>query len=284
MIIPLLAGLLALQQPSSYPEHGHWGTRTVALDRAYSSPQGVAVASPDRRSIAVALGDEDKDTFQIKLSGALGQGSVRVASGPNQELMWSPDSQALFVTADDGGVVGTYELTVIWRRGGKVASRDISGWLGRQFGRPVRCFEPETWNVAGVTWIGGSHRLLAAVQIPNHSNCDDMGGFAAFEIDPIRMRLLAMFNQIEAKRRFHGALGEALMAADDRCVSTPSICWIPQLHRGGHPRRRPHRTKPPSSARTRRSADRTWPSSGRRRRRGSDGPRPGGPGASRRRA
>ena len=227
-MVPILAALLALQQPVSLPKHGIWGAKTVALDRAY--PTGtVAVASPDGRSIAEASVDEGKETSSIRISGSVGRASISAAYGPNEEMMWSPDSRALFVTADDGGAIGTYELTVIGRSGGRVITRDLSRWLRGRFGRPVRCFEPEPWNVAGVAWLDGSSRLLAAVQILPHSNCDSMGTYVVYEVDPWRRRVLARFNQVEAKRRFRNLLGPRLLG-DDQCVIRPSARWIPQLH------------------------------------------------------
>jgi len=232
----LFQGLLALQPPATLPAHGIYGSQTTALDAAYFSPQPVSVTSPNGESTAVASHDDDRDTFAIEVSGALGEGRFQVASGPNQEMMWSPDSKALFVTADNGGTVGTYELTVVGLNHGRLVRRDLSPWLARLFGHPVRCFDPETPNVAGVTWIGDAHHLLVAVQIQRHSNCDGMGGFKTYEIDPFQPRLLARYGQIESKRRFASALGPALMSADDTCAIRPRACWVPQLHAAKSPR------------------------------------------------
>jgi hypothetical protein len=137
---------------------------------------------------------------------------------------------ALFITGDDGGAVGSYVLQVIARFDGRLASRDLTPLISKAFGRPVRCFDPERPNVAGVMWLRTSHRFIAAAETLNHSNCDSMGNFAAFDVDPYQMAVIDRMGQLEAKRRLSLTLGPALLGADDDCVERPKNCWIPQLH------------------------------------------------------
>jgi hypothetical protein len=119
---------------------------------------------------------------------------------------------------------------------------DLDPLIARGFGHPVRCFEKEAPNTAGIGWHGSSRRLIAAAEIVPHSNCDAMGNFRAFEVDPLRRRILASYDQLEAKRRFRRLLGDELRNADDGCVRSPPSCFIPQLHpearRRGKARRR----------------------------------------------
>ena len=77
----LLFCVMASGASDALPVHGIYGARTTALDKAYFSPKSIGVRSPDGRSTAVARGDQDKDTFKIRIAGALGAGEYPVASG-----------------------------------------------------------------------------------------------------------------------------------------------------------------------------------------------------------
>jgi len=232
-LIALAAGTqLALQPPSAPPKAkpGFYAAHATLIGDAYFNSKPISVRSPDGQSTATAIGVK-QERFEILLSGRLGRGRFKVAAGPNQELLWSPDSNALFVTADDGGMVGAYELTVIGMDHHKLVRRDLTLPLANAFGHPVRCYDNTIPNVAGVKWMGGSHRLLAAVEIPGDTNCDSMGTFKTFEIDPFAVRVLSLHGQVESKHLFRDDLGAELMAADDRCETTPRSCWVWPLHR-----------------------------------------------------
>ncbi len=204
----MMHGALALQEPANFPKRGLWGAATVALDEAYFTTKDVVAPSPDGRSWATARGDQDKNTFEVELSGAIGHGVFNVAAGPNQELLWSPDSRALFVTADDGGLVGSYELTVIGLSHGKLIRRDLTKWLSEEFGHP--CQAGYVYNVAGVSWLNSSRRLLAVVEVPDDSGCPNMGLFRTYEVEPFKRRLLRRFDQHQTQRMFPSILGPVL--------------------------------------------------------------------------
>lgn len=226
--------LLSLATAAAASEdRGVFSAKSVSLQSVYERGPPVTVTSPDGRSKATAIilhPERDDGRFVVSVRGRLGSGRFEIAYGPNAELLWAPDSKALFVTGDDGGLVGTYELQVIQRVGGRLRSRDLSPLLARAYGQPVRCFSVETPNVAGVAWLGSSRRLLAAVETPAHSNCDSFGTFALFEVDSVAMKVVHRFDQLKAKATFGPLLGEELVGADDDCARKPSTCWIPQLH------------------------------------------------------
>ena len=78
--------------------------------------------------------------------------------------------------------------------------------------------------------MGSSHELLVAAQIVPHTNCDSMGTFTAYTIDPWRMRIGKKYSQLEAKASFRSSLGPWLSDARDECIRDPEQCYVAQLH------------------------------------------------------
>jgi len=209
---------------------GNYGERALRLNAVYADAQEITATSPDGKSkVVISLKHPDANDFEISVSGEIGTGHFTLVSGPNAELLWSPDSRYVVITLNDGGMVGSYLLSVIGQFDGRLAERDLTTLVATEFGHPVKCFERETPNVAGVTWVDQPGRLVAVAQIVPRSNCDAMGTFKAYEIDVAAMKVVRRFSQREAKALFSEALGPELRAAED-CEKRPSVCYIPMLH------------------------------------------------------
>jgi hypothetical protein len=216
---------------------GAFSRAAVPLYPVYGGCGPVRVRAPDGRSAARIWSDK-AERMHLAVHGALGSLTAPIVAGPNHELLWAPDSRAFFLTLNDGGIVGGYDLSVVLRTGGRLRIVDLSKLVRRRFGHPGRCYDPEDPNVVGVGWLGSSHRLVVAAEILPHSNCDRMGTFRAYLVDPHKRRIVAAYKQAEAKRRFRLMIGPELRNADDQCERRPSACWIPDLHLGHSVRKR----------------------------------------------
>jgi hypothetical protein len=236
----LLAAALAVAPaavgaaPKAVSCSAHKGTGFSATARglsdAYSGcPKPILIRSPDGRSLA-AVWQDRRDIMHFAVRGRAGILRRRIVAGPNHALAWAPDSRAFFLTINDGGLVGSYLLSVGLKVGGRLRLVDLTPLVTRRFGHPVRCFDAEGPNVAGIAWLGSSRRLLVAAEILPHSNCDSMGNFRAYVVDPYARRIVAAYGQLEAKRRFWKFLGPELRNANDSCARRPEACFIPQLH------------------------------------------------------
>jgi hypothetical protein len=225
----LLTSAAAFGQDSQ-PSAGIFSSAAASIAGAYADHRAVTVPSPDGFSRVLARA-RDRN-FVLEVEGRIGPLKLDIADGPNAEIGWSPDSQAFFVTENDGGLASAYLLTVVGRVNDRLVVRHLSKFIVTAFDHPVRCFEPEDPNVAGVAWLGSSQALLVAAQVPFRSNCDSMGMFAAYDVDPWRMAVLRTYAQLEAKSLFRSALGPRLLSASDECVRNPGACYIPQLHSG----------------------------------------------------
>ncbi|HWG19939.1 MAG TPA: hypothetical protein VG225_05350 [Terracidiphilus sp.] len=230
--VVLLAASVASAQVKTDPFYSK--AATSVWDRLWvgENTRPVVVVSPDGRSRATAAYTEsdDDENVDVVLSGAVGMWKVNIGLGVGAELLWSPDSKALFITTSDGVRNGPYRLYVIDRFEGELEKRELTDLIVHRFGHPVKCQAPEDPNIAGIAWVPGSHRLWVAAEIVHHSICDSYGTFRAYEVDPQKMAIVRSLNQIEAKRILGGELGPELADAPDKCILRPSACYLPWNH------------------------------------------------------
>jgi hypothetical protein len=185
--------------------------------------------SPDGEKTIVLRWNNDQPKVFVRVKGK--EYSVPFSPWPCPEFQWSPDSQAFFVTFSDGGAVGTYKTLVVSPFAQSVQITDPTAAVEKEFlAHYPKCFDPETPNLAAVSWQGDSTRLLLAAQVLPHSNCEMMGTFSLYEIEAPSGKIQKKFGQLAAKRAFGGLLGAELRNADDECFTKVGACEIPQLH------------------------------------------------------
>jgi len=153
-----------------------------------------------------------------------------VGRAVGSELLWSPDSKALAVTISHTSANGVFDLFVFQVEAGAVRKIDASPVIRKLFGHPVVCAYPEPPNVAAITWVDSSARLLVAAQILDHSICDSFGTFKLFQLDVPSLAVDKAYDQITAKRLFGPQLGAFLRAARDACITNPKSCELPTNH------------------------------------------------------
>lgn len=217
-MIPLcLALTLAFGAPRDSQPSGEYSKAAASVwDRIFGPDSAVDIASPDRRSnVHARLVADPEDYWHVvlDLSGSIGSLRVDIGPGVGSEILWAPDSKALFVTTSDGGRNGFYRVMVIEKFQGRVRSRDLTELVDKAFGHPVKCEVPEPPNVGRIAWVGSAHHILVAAEIVSHSVCDSPGAFKAYEVDPVRMTVVRRYGQLEAQRRFGALLGFELAAA-----------------------------------------------------------------------
>ena len=147
---------------------------------------------------------------------------------PCPEFLWAPDSSALAVTYSEGGNPGDFRLALYRFGAGQEGPLDIAATARADFmNHYPRCSGPRSPDLAAIAWLDGASRLLVAAQVQPHSDCDDRGTFALYEVSVPDGKILAKYGQLEAKRRFGDKLGPALRRADDRCITEPGSCHPP---------------------------------------------------------
>jgi hypothetical protein len=148
----------------------------------------------------------------------------------NSEIIWSPDSKAFAVTGSEGGANGQYQTAVFYASEAGIQKVSLTLLIERAFGHPVKCGWSESPNVAAIKWANGSSQLIVAAEIISHSNCDSFGTFKAYQIDVPAMRVVRIYNQIQAKELFGADLGVELAQSEDNCIRKPSSCYVSTNH------------------------------------------------------
>ena len=187
---------------------------------AQASPPGgrgdrpAPVIAPDRRLRLEANPGRD----QLRLAGPSGRGELLQVYGaegrslidPNQgltEVMWAPDARHFVVNASDGGLVGSWNLTVFAVRQGRAHRlpplRDVQAAADRL----TRCDTPEIANLGAAAWLKGGAEMLIVAQVPPHSSCRNMGQLHGYRVATGSGRILESYAYAAMRKRWGSALG-----------------------------------------------------------------------------
>jgi hypothetical protein len=209
--------------------------------RTIIAEKPMIIRSPDGKLLVTARYSEPNGYSDVKLTvTGSAKGVIDLGPGVDSEFLWRPDSRAFLVTTSDGGATGPYRtIFTSLTPQDSIDSWDMTQLIYRAFGRPVRCYTSEDPNVGGVAFLANGHFLIAAEVVP-HANCDSMGTFVLYEVDPHLHVIVKKYSQLEAKRLFYKDLGQELREADDNCVRHPRSCYVTT----NHPELQPHDSKP----------------------------------------
>src|SRR5262249_28988564 len=97
---------------------GYFSSAATFLVHVFTNHRTITIPSPDGTSRVVVRPNGEKAVAELE--GRIGSTKLKLSAGPNADLLWSPDSEAFFVTEDDGGVMGPYALTVVGRMNGRL--------------------------------------------------------------------------------------------------------------------------------------------------------------------
>lgn len=208
--------LLAMSVTNGFCDEGQWSSKATDVTFSIStmknrSERNVAIPSPDGRK-RVIVGeyklDVENDREPMTTQGTDDFGVEAIA-----ELSWSPDSAAFFLTQNDGGLVGTYDVVVYKLHDPHVLRIEVSNKVRKDFMKRYNCDVwgdnqgNETPNIAGVAWLKGSAELLLVAEVPPHSSCPEMGKFMGYAVSIPSGNIVARYSAREVKNRWGGSLG-----------------------------------------------------------------------------
>ena len=173
------------------------------------------LTAPDGRTRAVVRFTDWGVDGQDRLTVFVGGEDHDFPAGPNAELLWAPDSHAIAVTANDGGAVGSFEVSVLVRgvKGRRWHWRqiDLTDRVAGLFAPRMRCDSDEVPNVGAVGWTSGQ-RLIVVAQVPPHSSCANRGFIAGYIVDVPSGAVLMDVDARTLHRRYGRMLGTSFAA------------------------------------------------------------------------
>ncbi len=165
------------------------------------------IYSPDRKKRAIidstqliVLNDEKR------LSGIEEAGVNTLA-----ELLWSPNSDAFFITESDGGEVGTWQVSVYKIEGNHVNEIDVSNKVLNSFKKQYKCTEIEDPNIGAIKWLNGGKNILLVAEVPPHSSCNEMGKVRGYVVEISSGRITKEFDEKALKLHWGIYLGKRIM-------------------------------------------------------------------------
>ncbi|MHB8540029.1 MAG: hypothetical protein ACYDCD_03675 [Candidatus Acidiferrales bacterium] len=193
-------------------------------------PATVRVTSPDgKKSVATSFDSKTGDVLLRVRSDSV-DSTINIGPGVQSAVEWSPDSKAFFLTTSDQGANGWYHTLVYLVGANEIKKIDPTPLVLKTFGHPVKCTWLEDPNVAAITWLHDSKRILVAAEILHHSVCDSFGTFKAYEVALPALRIVRTYGQLETKKLFRDSLGWEIKDAPDNCIRDPKSCWVSANH------------------------------------------------------
>jgi hypothetical protein len=193
---------------------GLFARHAVKIADIHGSSRPMTVTAPDDRTRAIArFSDGRTADDEGHLSVFLGGDDHDFAGGPKAELLWSPDSRALAVTADEGGATGRFALSILVRKakGRHWRQIDLGDRVTAVFAPEMRCDRRETPNIGAVGWTSGQ-RLIVAAQVPAHANCRNAQHVVAYIVDAKSGNVLMKVDPHTLHGRYRRMLGSVFPA------------------------------------------------------------------------
>lgn len=211
---------------------GGYSTQAIALrDTVRDKPRKIFAplgsASVSAEFIPTRNGNGE---LQLVVSHSGTRNTLRGGIGIGAELLWAPDGKGFSLTTSNQGANGIYKAYVYRIVGAQVEKINLTPPVEKLFGHPAKCGWPEPPNVAVVGWGKSSNRILVVAEIIHHSVCDSYGTFKLYELELPSLKLVRVYDQLAAKKKFAPLLGRELMQANDECIKTRRLCFVPTNH------------------------------------------------------
>jgi hypothetical protein len=207
---------------------GVFSKHATTVADIHGSLRPMTVTAPDGRTRAVARFTEGRTKEDDgKFTVFLGINGFDFAGGAHAELLWSPDSRALAVMANDGDTQGAYLTSILVRKPTHGWRRvNLTEKVVALYGHVPSCADVDEPNVVPLGWTSG-RRLIVGVTLPAKPGCTAGGLQRAYVVDVPKGRVLMAIDPRTAKRRYRRMMGKAIVEPG-LCARRPGSCWIEQ--------------------------------------------------------
>lgn len=199
VILLYAASSAALSDPASWTPYWAGGSKGL-VSTTNGVANGILIYAPDREAfikfqnsrLMLYVGGLSK----VDLTGLIG--SVYLV-----EIKWSSDSKAFFINASDGGLVGKWS-TFIYQLG-------THGVSLTKLTKPLEFDEAMLTdcglNTASIGWVRGHRELLVMQQVPDSSDCTNMGNAVGYIFDAESKRVIEELQPSEIRLHYRKYLG-----------------------------------------------------------------------------
>jgi len=194
-----------MTEARSDPTTGVWSAEAVPASYA-NGIRKMEIPAPDKQKIARIEGT----TLHVTVNGHPLPMTNDIGVEPVAELAWAPDSSGFFITESDGGLVGSWQVSVFLVGKTLIQKANVTQEVERQFKKTYTCKESEEPNVAGIGWLKGSQQLLVVAEVPPHSSYQDMGKIMGYVISTSNGEILMELRQGELSAHWEPYLGSRL--------------------------------------------------------------------------
>lgn len=209
LLIPHLA-LASYCPPAG--KRGIWSREATYLCSAATKEgftRNIDVYSPDHRKAVRVTNDH--------WSVLIGERIVRLSLQDSYvsyypaELAWSSDSTMFYITQSDA----TSEINGFHTEIYRVDEQTVSPLPGLQsavqghFRERHKCDE-EDYNIAGLSWAGGSNDIIIIAEIPPDSVCGPRGYFGGYVISTAEARIIRQYTPQELFQRWGKLFGSRI--------------------------------------------------------------------------
>lgn len=204
--------------------------RAITVEEIHGTARPKTLTAPDTRTRAIARFSTWKFKGHDSLLSVFVGGDDHVfPGGPDGELLWAPDSDALAVTADDAPDAADtaagpdpsagadqqthFEASILvrpdhgrhWRR------FDLTTNIAALFAPKMRCDDADARPDVAVIGFTSGARAVVVAQVPRSVGCADPGSFAGFIVDTATGAPLMDLSAATLRTRYRAMLGRRLM-------------------------------------------------------------------------
>ncbi len=202
---------------------GAWSGKTVALFNTWMAPDTnperiLKLPSPDGQKVIQVRG------FHVRLLMDGKRYWTPFGNMHDAEVGWAPDSNRLFVTWSESGVLGPWHTQVydVTHTGlvevpgvtrnvkpdliSRMKGAPLPSWVGTREVRAMwTSLEYCADDVVGSRWLNGSTELLVSGLAGPDSGCKYMGDFVVYRIQVATGKILQAYSEKESQRLFGDA-------------------------------------------------------------------------------
>jgi hypothetical protein len=197
--------VLVVAVSSAQPNNpGIWAAAGQQFNRSAQFTESGAIYSPHRK-LSISRRDGVLSLIGTNQTTRLDD----VPATPSlTEVLWAPDSSAFVVNASDGGLIGSWNAYVYSvASDDRPTARNLRGLIEPHAKGVARCATDEVVNLGVAAWLQGGEELLAVIEVPPHSSCQNMAAIVGYRVSLSKWTVVGRVSSEELQTTWSRFLG-----------------------------------------------------------------------------